>query len=1095
MKQRRFLALLFACLLGVTSLVPAFPSKAVESQDTDDMPKTLSYEDYTLKWSDEFEGDTLNRDDWNVELHEAGWVNSELQEYVDSEENITLSDGKLYINPLKTVTTSEVEAVSNLLINADFSNGKENWTETIANWGGDACADATSSTANGSIKYVINNAGNEDWHIQLKQSNISLTAGKTYQVSYTINSTATRSIKSGVMSQSYTWYGGSDPKINANEDTNVSFEFEMSVDDSAADFYISLGKNGDTPASTVTLSNIKFVEKDSLVEGETTTKESVSYTSGRISTQNKQTFTYGLFEVRAKVPCGQGYLPAFWLMANDENVYGQWPRCGEIDCMEVMGQDTTTAYGTIHYGNPHSESQGTYTLSEGTFSEDFHTYTCEWEPGLIRWYIDGNLYHEESDWYSTTVGQGTVSYPAPFDQPFYIILNLAIGGSWVGYPNSQTSFEDNPYVIDYVRVYQKDNYDENVTAPVKEVILKDADENGNYINNGDFGISEDLTDDNDWKFLTALGGEATASIENNEMVIRTTDEGTVDYSVQLVQAGLPFEKGASYRVSFDAYASSPRTIGVDIKAPDHGYTTYMPSASASLTTEKQTFTYDFTMSDATDANGRLEYNMGAKGSTADIHISNVSIIKTNNADPNAVDAKTVLSNGNYIYNGKFQEGTNHLGDWTVEKSDGASYSVTSFSDGRRFHAALGNEDTLVLSQNDLAFSSGNPYLFSFELEDALTDESGTTFDTSNILKTITINIGGYKKTIEYKAGLQSYSFTVPSDYTFDSDDISISFSGPCDVYLDNLSLTEAALIKNGSFNDGTSGYEIYIDSSASANYVVDSLTEDNALDITVANTSDQDWKIQIKQNNVPLEKGKTYKLSFKAKSSLARKIRVIMQGTESKNWEVYSSDNIVTLSDEYQTFTDTFTMEKDSDANAFLSICLGKIDEEIAISHRVLIDDISLVEIVDESSDEPSDASNKSNVVTDASKKSTDNSGTKANTETTNKSTAKNSTLSTNPTNATQDIKSNPSDADTKNNLPDNITNSFDNDASTTSTDLNDNNAQSTEESTIIENDSTPTNLEDEQPDAADTNLDAPNIFVRILNAIINFFKRLLAFL
>ena len=160
-------------------------------------------------------------------------------------------------------------------------------------------------------------------------------------------------------------------------------------------------------------------------------------------------------------------------MANDENVYGQWPRCGEIDCMEVMGQETNKAYGTIHYGNPHAQSQGTYYTgeNESDFSDDFHVFTCDWEPGKITWYVDGVKYHEESDWYSTTVGQGTFAYPAPFDQPFYIILNLAVGGSWVGNPNDETSFENNPYEIDYVRVYHKDSYNEDVKRPVKEVTL------------------------------------------------------------------------------------------------------------------------------------------------------------------------------------------------------------------------------------------------------------------------------------------------------------------------------------------------------------------------------------------------------------------------------------------------------------------------------------------------------------------------------------------------------------------------------------------------------------------------------------------------
>lgn len=190
-------------------VLSAMPSQTFAEGALDAAQQTgeLSYDGYKKVWGDEFDGDSLNRADWNVEIHEKGWVNNELQEYVDSAENIQVKDGKLIINPVKKVT------------------------------------------------------------------------------------------------------------------------------------------DGDTGS----------------------TKEAASYTSGRVSTQNKQTFIYGRFECRAKVP----------------------------------------------------------------------------------------------------KGKGTLAYPAPFDQPFYIILNLAVGGSWVGNPNDETSFENNPYVIDYVRVYQKDSYDEDVKRPGK----------------------------------------------------------------------------------------------------------------------------------------------------------------------------------------------------------------------------------------------------------------------------------------------------------------------------------------------------------------------------------------------------------------------------------------------------------------------------------------------------------------------------------------------------------------------------------------------------------------------------------------------------
>lgn len=181
----------------------------------------------------------------------------------------------------------------------------------------------------------------------------------------------------------------------------------------------------------------------------------VSYTSGRVSTQYKHDFTYGIFEARLRVPKGKGLLPAFWLMTTDEDTYGQWPVCGEIDIMEVMGHLPQVNHGTIHFGLPHMENQGTVTLPEGDFSEDFHTFAVEWLPGLLRWYVDGRLYHEASEWFSKKPDGDPAPFPAPFNHDMYLILNLAVGGSWVGYPDQTTDFENAVFAIDYVRVYKK----------------------------------------------------------------------------------------------------------------------------------------------------------------------------------------------------------------------------------------------------------------------------------------------------------------------------------------------------------------------------------------------------------------------------------------------------------------------------------------------------------------------------------------------------------------------------------------------------------------------------------------------------------------
>ena len=181
----------------------------------------------------------------------------------------------------------------------------------------------------------------------------------------------------------------------------------------------------------------------------------VSYTSGRVSTQWRRDFTYGIFEARMKAPQGKGLLPAFWLMTTDEERYGQWPVCGEIDIMEVLGDQTKKNHGTLHYGLPHEQVQGTVTLEEGDFSQEFHDFAVKWEPGLIRWYLDGAEFFQAEHWFSAGADGESAPFPAPFDHDMYLILNLAVGGNWVGYPDETTDFTDAIFAVDYVRVYQR----------------------------------------------------------------------------------------------------------------------------------------------------------------------------------------------------------------------------------------------------------------------------------------------------------------------------------------------------------------------------------------------------------------------------------------------------------------------------------------------------------------------------------------------------------------------------------------------------------------------------------------------------------------
>jgi len=181
------------------------------------------------------------------------------------------------------------------------------------------------------------------------------------------------------------------------------------------------------------------------------------YTSARLRSFELAEWTYGRIEARIRVPEGQGLWPAFWMLPTDW-VYGGWAASGEIDIMELVGHQPNTVYGTLHYGGmwPNNTSSaggatwGThdYVLDNGDFSEGFHEFAIEWEAEEIRWYVDGVHFQTQTQWWSEAG-----PYPAPFDQDFHLLLNVAVGGNWPGAPDDTTVFPQTMRV-DWVRVYQ-----------------------------------------------------------------------------------------------------------------------------------------------------------------------------------------------------------------------------------------------------------------------------------------------------------------------------------------------------------------------------------------------------------------------------------------------------------------------------------------------------------------------------------------------------------------------------------------------------------------------------------------------------------------
>ena len=171
-----------------------------------------------------------------------------------------------------------------------------------------------------------------------------------------------------------------------------------------------------------------------------------SYTSSRLVTQDKQFFRYGKVDIRAIMPSGQGMWPALWMLGQSFPSVG-WPYFGEIDIMEMIGGREDTSYGTVHWDNAGSYASygDTITLDSGTLADEFHVYSIEWDSRSIRWYLDGQQYN---------VIDITPANLSEFQEAFFFIFNVAVGGRFPGAPDSSTIFPQQMQV-DYIRVFEK----------------------------------------------------------------------------------------------------------------------------------------------------------------------------------------------------------------------------------------------------------------------------------------------------------------------------------------------------------------------------------------------------------------------------------------------------------------------------------------------------------------------------------------------------------------------------------------------------------------------------------------------------------------
>lgn len=191
--------------------------------------------------------------------------------------------------------------------------------------------------------------------------------------------------------------------------------------------------------------NVLVSNGNLIIEARKESAGGFNYTSARLTTANKKQFQYGRIDIRAKLPKGKGIWPALWMLGANINTV-PWPGCGEMDIMELLGHEPNKVYSTMHYGlSTHGSKGNSYTLSNGSFYDQFHVFSMIWKEDTIRFFVDDQLELE--------VNKSGVGSDYPFNAPFFFIMNVAVGGNWPGSPDASTTFPQR-MIVDYVRVFQ-----------------------------------------------------------------------------------------------------------------------------------------------------------------------------------------------------------------------------------------------------------------------------------------------------------------------------------------------------------------------------------------------------------------------------------------------------------------------------------------------------------------------------------------------------------------------------------------------------------------------------------------------------------------
>ncbi|WP_214778669.1 carbohydrate binding domain-containing protein [Exiguobacterium sp. s22] len=682
------------------------------------------------------------------------------------------------------------------------------------------------------------------------------------------------------------------------------------------------------------------------------------YTSAKLTTKGTFSKTYGRYEMRAKLPTGKGMWPAFWMLP-EEDRYGGWAASGEIDIMESWGSQPEKVAGTIHYGEtwPNNKYTGKdYHFAEGDGIDKWHTYAVEWEPGEIRWYVDGQLYQTQNDWYAKEANKASkYSYPAPFDQDFYLVMNLAVGGWFDGDVDETTPFPAD-MEVDYVRVFDlKNGKYRDAVEPMysdEEVVLpegaKQPLKDGNLVYDEDY-IEPITTVTNGaqalnptyWNYVALPDFGGVGSIDVIDLAgsrfadISIDQAGSQPYSHQLIQ-NVSLGQGGHYKVTFDAKADAARSIAVKVGGgPDRGYAKYSDEGSFDLTTDVQTYSMTFDMTEETDLAARLEFNVGL--STSGVQIGNVRVEQTPREafDPNAT--KPMLGDGNHVYNGTFDQGAmDRMTYWTfdpgVTKGTGTVDPVERLF---RFETNKKKGAPATLVQQGIQLQEGHEYVLRFKARAERVDGiqvglNGMDGNAYLPLERIALSkaFDTYEVPFTMEAGtdlMSQLQFIFGSEKgVIEIDDVELRDVTP--VYIDPSPL------KNGAFTEGLTNWGSYVHFDAQA--AVEAVNE--AAHISITQEGNEAWSVLMEQGGLELQQNQTYVVQFDASSTVARSFEVTL---ENAGYYRYLSE-VVSVTPETNTYTFEVTMPV-TDMTG-LKFLMGRTEGSPLGAHDITIDNVSV---------------------------------------------------------------------------------------------------------------------------------------------------------